>query len=61
MQNKRKKSEIWMFKTQGGGIIEQIFKYLANKLKMARSKSVGRKFEFIAVQNFKKFKTFALV
>ena len=59
MQNRRKDSEIQVFRIQGGAYFQTSLKWLAHKMCMLKInfKLVVRKFVrcFIAVQNFKKF------
>ena len=59
MYNRRKNSEIQVFRIQEGASFQTNLKWLAHKIWMLKSnfKLVVRKFVrcFIAVQNFKKF------
>ena len=59
MWNRKKNSEIQVFRIQGGAHFQTNLKWLAHKIWMLKSnfKLVVRKFVrcFIAVQNFKKF------
>ena len=59
MQNRRKNSEIQVFRIQGGAYFPTNLNWLEHKIWMLKSnfKLVVRKFVrcFIAVQNFKKF------